>query len=934
MIDIKHLIDYLPFYYKYKDTYKDGNGQGILEKLLEICGTYFQDNIKAEIDTSLEILDIGSTSKYYLNLLWEMLGQMPFARISPEPGPLSLSLDQQRNLIKYTNTLLKIRGTEKFFKVMFGIFNNESNNLAISINSDDPGWEKDVKELTVINYPYFNTDSFDDDNIRMDEYYRMKQCINVTFNITGKIKDQDHQALIAFIKRFVPYFVHPIVYINGESMEETYIMKLFKYNKLNYRWEEAGDSTKVQGTIDLLFKVVIYDSFGNEVSKNFESWIDGGSKTLRTSPYTFSVMGMIGEKDKYHFKLGNVEIVHVISKEAVAVPTYTISTPEITSKNQKITGEYPSVTVRVKATKIFRGITMPVNVINKTTNQIELVGDEGYTTFVITKGGTYKFSPSLSYTVESKITIEEEAIKEDAYNVFVRRVAPMEDQSWSKASTATLTGANGRHATFQVKLVFNNLPTGLLYNESTLTADILSTLTEAQAKAKMSEKDFAKVQPIIQKAVAVPADIPSTSIQSGSIWIVPNNGAYNIRPKYGSQDSSLWAVVTRLSVPLSWDVNMVEGEGEGATEKPSMELDITNDIPSVEATIQVKQTSRPLLGSSNTDNSLKSLTVIPGYGSTLTLKYEDTKVTGSDFSVEWLDKSGTNGIYKVKVTTKVPGILSFRMSSGSSTMATLTVNDARIPDHSEDEVTGILILPVNNNGWESTTSEDLIELNRIYQLSKDDVEAKFRIVPAYRNADGTIKIYDEDADEFGKFIMPDGSDEVLGTTLTLKEVGTYTFKYELEAADEDEGIPAKYSEVTLEIKDWQSTVNLEVTPSIGTLRNGQATAILRVSSNKSTDTLLIKELVTGDTYKDGDTFTAHSVTPVDKPYTFVPVVNGNVVETNPDGSSTKKTFKVIDLSAITVEPIKLEWDAEDLTPKTITITPGDESTEWVIVVTD
>lgn len=930
MIDIKHLIDYLPFYYKYKDTYKDGNGQGILEKLLEICGTYFQDNIKSEIDTSLEILDIASTSKYYLNLIWEMLGQMPFARISTEPGPLSLSLDQQRNLIKYTNTLLKIRGTEKFFKVMFGIFNNESNNLSISINSDDPGWEKDVKELTVINYPYFNTDSLDDDNIRMDEYYRMKQCINVTFNITGKIENQYHQALVAFIKRFVPYFVHPTVYINGESIEETYIMKLFKYDKLNYRWEEAGDSTIVQGTIDLLFKVVIYDRFGNEVSKNFESWIEDGSKTLRTSPYTFSVREVIGENDTYHFKLGSEEIVHVISKEAVAVPTYTISTPEIISENKKITGHYPSVTVRVKATKIFHGITMPVNVINKTTNQIELVGDDGYTIFVITKGGTYKFSPSPSYTVESYITIDEEAIKEDAYNVFVRMVAPMVEQAWSKDSTATITGASGIYATFQVKLVFNNLPTGLIYNGAPLTADILSTLTEAQAKVGMSDEDFAKVQPIIQNAVAVPADIPYTSIQSGSTWIVPNNGAYPIRPKYGSQDSYLWAVVTRLSVPLSWDVNLIDG----ATKKPSMELDITNDTPSVEATIQVEQTSRPLLGSSDTDNSLKSLTVIAGDGSTLTLEYEDTKVTGSDFSVEWLDKSGTNGIYKVRVTTKVPGISSFRMSSGSSTIATLTVSDARIPVHSEDKITGILILPVNNKGWVPTTSDDLIELNRIYQLSKDDIEAKFRIVPAYRRDDGTIKIYDEDADMFGQFIMPDGSEENFGATLTLSKVGTYTFKYELEFADEDEGIPAKFSEVTLEIKDWQSTINLEVTPSTGNLINGQATATLRVSSNKPTDTLLIKELVTGDTYKDGDTFTAHSVTPEDKPYTFVPVVNGKVVETNPDGSSIKKTFKVIDPYAITVEPLELEWDAEDLTPKTITITTVHEYTEWFIVITD
>lgn len=927
MIDIKHLIDYLPFYYKNKDTYKDGNGQGILEKLLEICGTYFQDSIKAEIDSSLEILDMSSTSKYYLNLLWEMLGQMPFARISTNPGPLSLSEEQQRNLIKYTNTLLKIRGTEKFFQVMFGVFSNKSNNLAITITSDDPGWEKDVKEHTVIKYPYFNTDSFDDDNIRMDEYYRMKQCINVTFNITGKIEDQYHQALVAFIERFVPYFVHPIIYINSKSMDETYTLKLFKYDKLNFKWEEAGDSTKVQGVIDLMFKVVIYDSFGNEVSKDFESWLKGGTKTTRTSPYTFTVSGMISKEDIYHFKLVNEEIIHIISKEAVAVPTYNISTPEIISENKKIDGEHPSVTVRVKATKIFHGIAMPVNVINKTTNQIELAGDEGYATFVITKGGTYKFSPSPSYTVESSITIVEDDIVEDAYNVFVRRVDPSVEQTWSKASTATLGGMVGV-AVFQVKLVFNHVPSGLIYNGAPLTADILSLITEVQAKANMSAEDFAKVQPIIQKAVAVPADIPSTSIQSGNTWLVPNNGAYPIRPKYGSQDDSLWAVVTRVVNPLAWDVKLLEG----STQKPSIELDITNNTTSVEATVQITQTSTPLLGN-NSDNSLKSLTIITADGTTLNLKYEDTNVNGSDFSVEWLDKSGTDGVYKVKVTSKIPGTFSFKMSSGSSTMATLTVNDARIPIYTEDEVTGILILPVNNNGWVPTTSEDLIGLNRIYQLSKYDTEAKFRIVPAYRNTDGTINIYDN-ADEFGEFIMPDGSNEVLGTTLTIKEVGTYTFKYELEAANEDEGIPVKYSEVTLEIKDWQSTVNLEVTPSTGALRNGQATAILMVSSNKPTDTLLIKELVTGDTYKDGDTFTAHSVTPEDKPYTFVPVVNGNVVETNPDGTSTKKTFKVIDPSAITVEPIRLEWDAEDLTPKTLTIIPGDESTEWVIVVTD
>lgn len=934
MIDIKHLIDYLPFYYKERDTYKDGNGQGILEKLLEICGTYFQDNIKAEIDNSLDILDLSSASEYYLGLLWEMLGQMPFARVGRNPGPLSLSIEQQRNLIRYTNTLLKIRGTEKFFKVMFGIFNNESNNLGITIASDDQGWEKDLRETTVINYPYFDTDSFDDDNIRMDEYYRMKQCINVTFNITGKIEDQDKPALKAFIERFVPYFVHPVVVIDGESTEETYTMKLFKYDKLNYRWEEAGDSTTVQGDIDLMFKVEIYDIFGNEVYKEFESWLEGGTKTLRTSPYTFIVSGMINNEDIYHFKLDNEEITHIINKLVVAVPTYTITTPEIISENQKIEREHPSVTVRVKATKIFHGISMPVNVINKTTNQIELAGDDGYATFVITKSGIYKFSPSPSYMKESFIIIEEEedAIIEDAYNVFVRRILSpsVNPGTWKKVSTAILDEMFSS-AYFQVKLVFNHVPSGLIYKGAPLTADILSLISEPQAKMGMSAEDFAQVQPIIQKAVAVPADIPSISLQSGQIWTVPNNGSYPIRPKYGSQDDSLWAVVTRVVNRLTWDVKLLDDSGEVVNHE---ELDITNYITSVEATVQITQTSTPLLGNEDSDNSLKIFTILTADGTTLNLEYEDTKVDVSNFSIEWLDKSGTGGVYKVKFTSNIPGTFSFKMQSGNSSMASITVNDGRVPDYSEDEVTGILILPVNSNGWVPTTSEDLIELNRIYQLSKTDTEAKFRIVPAYRNTDGTIKIYDTYADQFGYFILPDGSEVELGTELTLSEVGTYTYKCELEPADEDEGIPARYSEVTLEIKDWQSTVNLEVTPSTGALRNGQATATLRVSSNKPTDTLLIKELVTGDTYKDEDTFTAHSVTQDDKPYTFVPVVNGNVVETNPDGSSTKKTFKVIDPTAITVNPIKLEWGADELTPKTITVIPGDESTEWVVVLTN
>lgn len=44
MINLKNLIDFLPFEYKAQDTYKV-NGKGILERFLEICGEHFEDYI-------------------------------------------------------------------------------------------------------------------------------------------------------------------------------------------------------------------------------------------------------------------------------------------------------------------------------------------------------------------------------------------------------------------------------------------------------------------------------------------------------------------------------------------------------------------------------------------------------------------------------------------------------------------------------------------------------------------------------------------------------------------------------------------------------------------------------------------------------------------------------------------------------------------------
>ena len=53
MINLKNLIDFLPFEFKEQDTYKV-DGKGILERFLEICGNYFQEDITKDIDNILD----------------------------------------------------------------------------------------------------------------------------------------------------------------------------------------------------------------------------------------------------------------------------------------------------------------------------------------------------------------------------------------------------------------------------------------------------------------------------------------------------------------------------------------------------------------------------------------------------------------------------------------------------------------------------------------------------------------------------------------------------------------------------------------------------------------------------------------------------------------------------------------------------------------
>ena len=201
-MDIRHLIDLLPPIFKAQDTYRV-NGKGFLERYLEICGNYLTDIITPDIDNILDIIQIDTTPKEYLNYLWEFLGEMPFANIyNVDKGkwdlnydgtnmnegiwlidnnkPIALNDQTARDLIKYSLSLYKIRGTKKFFDTILRLYGMEC-----TITHEDPDYD--------VVTPYFDTSHVDKDSLDID--YECKQCSNIRISLD----DRYHELVFADI---------------------------------------------------------------------------------------------------------------------------------------------------------------------------------------------------------------------------------------------------------------------------------------------------------------------------------------------------------------------------------------------------------------------------------------------------------------------------------------------------------------------------------------------------------------------------------------------------------------------------------------------------------------------------------------------------------------------------------------------------------------
>ncbi len=338
MIDLKKLIDFLPFEYKDQDTYKV-DGKGILERFLEICGSYFQDNISADIESLLGITDFDTCPEIYLNYLWESFGQLPFARwnnidegafktyyngllseaelnslkskwILPKKGALALTTKQIRDLLKYSISLIKIRGTSQFFEILFRMY-------GLNCTIDDPaksgydGWLK--------THPYFDQDQYYDKS-NFDNIYGCSQCINVTFHITGHGYSNNSGEFIEFrkaieniIDRFKPYHVGATIDY-GFNINDNYLITA-DFVDPNINTIQPGYITSVP------IKVTVSSNYQNA---DLRYQVSGDGNTWGYKKYENGTIfnATIGNQTYYFRSVGDptkVTQVHVKLKEVVQI---------------------------------------------------------------------------------------------------------------------------------------------------------------------------------------------------------------------------------------------------------------------------------------------------------------------------------------------------------------------------------------------------------------------------------------------------------------------------------------------------------------------------------------------------------------------------------------------------------------------------------------
>lgn len=197
-----NLFDYS---YKAHDTYKDKDGKGILERFVNICSEYLDNDVMPDIDNFMDSLDADTANPIFLNYLWEFFGYIPYAYgvlnygepYTQENLERWLKEDRgyptarYREVLKYAISLYKIRGTKKFFDVLGRFYNItiELTDLSTSRYGDDFRWPSSLHSIA-INYDESMV-QYDSEDINFDTKLDCWECVPMSLSLGIPINEYE-----------------------------------------------------------------------------------------------------------------------------------------------------------------------------------------------------------------------------------------------------------------------------------------------------------------------------------------------------------------------------------------------------------------------------------------------------------------------------------------------------------------------------------------------------------------------------------------------------------------------------------------------------------------------------------------------------------------------------------------------------------------------
>lgn len=884
---LNSLIDFLPYEFKDQDTYKV-DGKGILERYLEIFGNYFQDIITEDTKGLLDIIDIDKTPAYYLNYLWEFLGELPFATtpiISQETwetyfsgfkddatmeqlcnqwlnyrtGILEFDTDTVRKLLKCSIALFKIRGTKQFFEILFRLY-------GLGLTITDPVDENSDLWIPDLHPQYDLDDMAYDKDITYDNLYRCTQCVEVPITISGhgftSVTDEFlsfKQSIDNLFRRFLPYNAKPQITYQGITLDYNYQIQAVPQN----------GTTLVRGQVDYIEILVTVTAYGGYKDADLRYEVSGDGVTWSSNKYDSPSIYIGKREGTYYFRSvgDNNAIATIVITRDIKVQDYRIQIRDVF--HDVVLGSMPTVAL---PTWEENQAILPVEIIGTKLLNNQVVSEElairrvdtgeiktSPAVWDITDSGTYKFVlvdyPQKSITLT--VTKSE---------VFTIKCDPIRiTYTGSDKTYTTLVTANSRYL-----------------NPSTI--NIYQVINKSNVFLGVSPYQFNTKDPGIYYFTAL--QDPKSTIVSFLV------ATQTVTPIIPSNLRFISGVDTNNEFEWDEDINLVGVIGIDTNwyqstydeNRENLEQQLSTGV------LEIYQ-----------DGSLKD--TIPSSDLSLSVKSDGRMMINANYTIT------------------EPGAYTLSYTLNNTYLESVTY---RVTQRSKPEEIRLIIVPIvnnpSNNGWSTADGTP-------YNPSSDEAKDGYSdLIFQFSDTNTECRFYLDRTDSAGGQAFSDinggqyvnlGENNSLSYSRDNIKNGTYTFTL-------DRGIEEEAIEATLTIKKPAPKYTLTCNPP-----EFQLTVNSNIASTKVNISMNPEDTSGEYTYRVDTPNGIVTINP-STGYEFSTQTAGEYEFTVVDDPTVKATFKVTNLSS--VSPDSLEWNATDTLEKEISIVTNDTN-GWTAEIT-